>query len=40
MKKMMKIYEIEKKKIEVIGAFPSYWPWFECFNKIFMVLTK
>jgi hypothetical protein len=24
--KMKKIYEIEKKKTEVIGAFPSYWP--------------
>jgi hypothetical protein len=25
-------YEIEKKKIQTIGAFPSNWPWFERFD--------
>jgi len=40
MKKMVKIYEIKKKKTKVIDAFPSYCPWFECFNNIFMVLPK
>jgi hypothetical protein len=24
----------ENKKIEVIGAPPLYWPWFECFDNI------
>ncbi len=40
MKKVMKIYEIKKKKTKVTDAFPSYCPWFECFNNIFMLLPK
>jgi hypothetical protein len=37
---MEKIYEIEKKKIEVIGAPPSDWPWFEGFDNIFFGTAK
>ncbi len=36
--KMKKIYEIEKKKIKVIGA--SNQPWFEHFNNIFFGIAK
>lgn len=25
-------YEIEKKKTQTTGAFPSNWPWFEIFD--------
>jgi hypothetical protein len=37
---MKKIYKIEKKKTEVIGAPPSDWPWFEGFDNIFSSIIK
>jgi hypothetical protein len=37
---MKKIYGIEKKKTEVIGAPPSDWPWFEGFDNIFFGTAK
>ncbi len=32
------IYEIEKKKIELIGTPSSNWPWFEHFDNIFGII--
>ncbi len=38
---MKKIYEtLKKKKIEVIGAPQSNWPWFECFANILFGIVK
>jgi hypothetical protein len=40
MNKKKKIYEIEKKNIEIIGAPPSNYPWFGCFDNIFFGIIK
>jgi hypothetical protein len=38
---MTKILKIEKqRKIKVIGALPSNWPLFECFDNIFFGIVK
>jgi hypothetical protein len=33
-------YETKKKKTEVIGASPFYWPWFERFDRMFGSIAK
>jgi hypothetical protein len=33
-------YETEKKKIQLIGASPFDWPWFESFDQMFGGTTK
>jgi hypothetical protein len=33
-------YEIKKKKIQVNGASPSNWQWFERFDQIFIGTSK
>jgi hypothetical protein len=37
---MSKIFEIKKKKTEVIGAPPSNWLWFEGFDNILSCTAK
>ncbi len=38
--KMKDNYNVEKKKINIIGVLPSDWPWYERFDCLFIVTAK